>query len=102
MIAGTLRCFLIVVLAVSQRASGQPPPGDGPVPRRDALGDPLPVGAVARLGTIRLTHAGSVSAVTFAPDGRLLASTGQDGAVRLWETATGKPVRHWPAHRNLA
>lgn len=36
---------------------------------------------------------GSVMAIAFSPDGRLLATGDDDGTVRLWATATSAPVR---------
>ena len=56
----------------------------------DCHGDPLPAGALARLGTMRLRHGGIVNAVVFSPDGKLLFSGGNDLVIRAWERDTGQ------------
>jgi RNA polymerase sigma factor (sigma-70 family) len=63
-------------------------------PRTDRYGDPLPDGAVARLGTVRFrepyTH---FYAVNFSPDGQSLAAINDQGRVSVWSMATGRIIR---------
>lgn len=66
---------------------GIAPAADPPAP---TTGVWLPAGAVARLGSTRLRHAAPVTCVAFAPDGKTLVSGGQDGAVRVWDVASGE------------
>jgi WD40 repeat protein len=77
--------------------------GDEPRPRTDCLGDPLPPGAVARLGTNRFKHnsaAGSVTALHFLADGQTLVSGGGD-AVSIWDLTTAKELQRFAASKGL-
>jgi WD40 repeat protein len=65
--------------------------------RKDCYGDPLPDGAVARMGTVRCRHAGEVCLVGFLADGKTILSVGKDDTVRCWDAASGKQLRRWAA-----
>jgi WD40 repeat protein len=60
--------------------------------------EPLPPGAVARLGSIRFRHTNLATFVAFSPDGKwLLSGTGQ-GSFTLWDRATGRPLHQFPGY----
>jgi WD40 repeat protein len=69
------------------------PAGVGAQSGVDFHGDPLPNGAIARLGTTRLRHDSAVSCLAFSPDNKVRASGG-DGGVRLWQVGTWKLLHH--------
>lgn len=66
--------------------SAPPPP---PPVRLDYHGDPLPPGAITRLGCARLRHASGMLHVTFSPDGKSILTYGRWG-VCAWCRKTGK------------
>ncbi len=84
--------LVLGLLPVSVTAQGGTPPA------LDAHGDPLPPGAVARLGTIRLAHPGGLTALAFSTDGKRLASGGPDRIVRVWEVTSGRLALRLASH----
>src|SRR5438105_5878521 len=94
------RWATVVALGVILPAWGQQPP-QGPQPKKplvDLYGDPLPEGALMRLGTVRFRHGAGVTCVAWSPDGKTLASAGLDDTIRLWDPATGKEIRSCLEH----
>jgi WD40 repeat protein len=78
--------LLSVVMCFAVRAAAAEPPN------LDRYGDPLPRGAVARLGAERLRAEGfGVGEVAFLPGGKTLLA-GCDGMLTRWDAATGKKL----------
>ena len=76
-----------VLLAIPAIAG---PPERGPMPHLvDLYGDPLPEGAVVRLGSVRLRHAG-LKDFTLLADGKTAVTVGTDQMVRWWDLESGK------------
>src|SRR5262245_28229494 len=116
---GGMRGFAALVLLVTLLgavgwaclAAGRETPGppleksSAPLPREmkrtptDKMGDALPAGAVARLGTLRLRHLDRVFGLAFAPDGKTLASASHDHTAAIWDTRTGRLLHRLRGHR---
>lgn len=54
----------------------------------DRMGDPLPTGAVQRLGTLRMKYNRGLSDICYLPDGRGVVASGN--SIDLWDLAEGK------------
>ena len=87
--------FCIFLASPGATAFAAEPPKAERAPAVDQYGDPLPAGTLARMGKIRFLHAGPVSRVVFAPDGKSLFSGSEDWTVRQWDLATGKEMRRF-------
>jgi WD40 repeat protein len=84
-----------------QRLPSDRPKEPGPVVTgtpTDRYGDPLPVGAIARLGTLRFqTLSRFIPYLAFSPDSKLIASSTFEQSVCIWEAATGKLLHRFSA-----
>jgi RNA polymerase sigma factor (sigma-70 family) len=85
-----------------QPAEGEPaasaPRPAVPTPPSDRFGDPLPEGAVARLGTVRFNHGDGLNALHFTSDGKSILSEG-GGSLCLWDASTGKELERFTTAR---
>jgi RNA polymerase sigma factor (sigma-70 family) len=69
------------------------PPQEASTPRADRGSDPLPAGAVLRLGSLRLRHKTRINSLAFASGGDVLIAAGDEGTIHFWKPATGEKLR---------
>ncbi len=50
---------------------------------------------------VQTGHIGDINSVKFSPDGKLLASGGEDRTVKLWNVGTGQQIRSLNGHTDL-
>jgi WD40 repeat protein len=103
-------CLLLaacLILGLGQRIHGGPAPAKGEKvspdykpARTDRYGDPLPPGAIARLGTGRLRHSSEVWSAVFSADDKTLVSAGpvygedtKGLGLRFWDVGAGRLAR---------
>ena len=102
----TTTALLIVVLSLgSEWVAGQTPdniPDNIAEPNLDSIGDPMPLGAIARMGSVRFCSPDGVMEFFLSGDEQTLVSFGR--LVIAWDVATGKelwrknsPVGYLPA-----
>ena len=91
---------LLLIFALTAPAAAAEPP------RADAYGDPLPPGALLRLGTQRWRANSTLTLAAFRPDGKTLLTVDVGQLAQVWELATGKELRRFevvaPAQPALA
>jgi WD40 repeat protein len=66
-----------------------------PQPATDFFGDPLPDGALLRLGSLRFRHPATVVGMALSPDNKSIVTIGDN--LIAWDAATGK--ERWRASR---
>jgi RNA polymerase sigma factor (sigma-70 family) len=84
----------------AQPPAANPPANVEPARKTDQFGDPLPDGALVRLGSTRLRHA-SVFTIAFTPENKLV-SFGRDYVARTWDPATGRQLAERGFDKELA
>jgi WD40 repeat protein len=80
----------LAVVAAGAAGVQFPPAANAADSATDRHGDPLPQGALLRLGTVRY-RAGQPNDAALSPDGKILATASSED-VTLWDVATGRPL----------
>lgn len=79
------------VLCPSVAAGDEPKPKADP--KLDYFGDPLPSGAVMRLGTVRYRVRAGHRALAFMPDGKTIAAKSDDRSILFFDAESGKRIK---------
>jgi len=94
-LTGTVLFLALAVCVVAETSNpGEPSRPPQEPAAVDRHGDPLPAGAVARLGTIRFRNVNGVRGLAYSPDGKELVCNNQV----VWDAATGKVLYRLPDH----
>jgi WD40 repeat protein len=88
-------CAVALAVVALLGIAGPMAAADPRLPRTDSFGDPLPKGAVARLGTLRWKGSEGMKALAFSPDGKFLAAACGDDKLRVWSYPEGRLVRSY-------
>jgi WD40 repeat protein len=89
--AMTVWAMLSMTAAEGDLFARQPIWHEEPSARTDSYGDPLPKGAIARLGSVRLRAAGAPCGL--APDGKTIITVFSGWLVQFWDAESGKLLR---------
>ncbi len=98
-IGGSYGAWQALAAAVDGKDQAQPGPAVAKAPalsqppRTDRYGDPLPPGAVMRLGTVRFRQFPHISHVVYSPDGRLVVTDSREDYLQVWDARDGGKLR---------
>lgn len=93
LVGGLALSFVLSLPAASPVSKPSPRPVVEAGARVDLHGDPLPAGARARLGTMRLRHGTPIVRLAVSKDGKRLATLGTDRYLRLWDVQSKREIR---------
>jgi len=80
----------VVAVAAAEEPKKPAQPSGTQEAHVDRYGDPLPDGALARLGTTRFRQGYMVYCAAFSPDGKSIVASSAGQGVHIWDAITGK------------
>jgi WD40 repeat protein len=96
-------CFLAADDITAGAREKKPATEENQKPHADFHGDPLPAGALARLGTLRFrSYRRDITSLRFSPDGRVLISIKENEGGDTWHAATDEQEAHFSLPKDSA